>query len=86
MHGYIDYVENNIQYRAGFDRKQNKYVAAIKNSSVQNTSNVLPGQVLIGSTTSGLKGYYISVYMTTDTTTDPGGLKELFAVGSTYGR
>jgi hypothetical protein len=80
------YVENNIQYRAGFDRKQNEYVAAIKNSSTLNTTNVLPGQVLLGSTASGLKGHYLSVYMTTDTTTDPGGLKELFAVGATYGR
>ena len=27
------YVENNVEYRAGFDRKQNRYVAAIKNNS-----------------------------------------------------
>ena len=80
------YVENNIQYRAGFDRKQNEYVAAIKNNAAQNTGDVLPGQVLIGPAISGLKGHYLSVYMTTDSTTDPGGLKELFAVGANYGR
>ena len=80
------YVENNVQYRAGFDRKQNEYVAAIKNNAAQNTGDVLPGQVLIGSAISGLKGNYLSVYMATDSTTDPGGLKELFAVGATYGR
>tara|TARA_R110000803_G_scaffold66862_2_gene128454 strand:+ start:1665 stop:3044 length:1380 start_codon:yes stop_codon:yes gene_type:complete len=80
------YVENNIQYRAGFDRKQNEYVAAIKNSAAENTGDVLPGQVLIGSAASGLKGHYLNVYMRTDTTTDLGGLKELFAVGATYGR
>ena len=46
------YTEGGIPYRAGFNRKQNRYVAAIKNNSVLNTSNVLPGQVLIGSTDS----------------------------------
>ncbi len=58
----------------------------LKNSTAQNTGDVLPGQVLIGPAISGLKGHYLSVYMTTDSTTDPGGLKELFAVGATYGR
>jgi len=80
------YVEDNVQYRAGFDRKQNEYVAAIKSDNTQNTSSVIPGQVLIGSSSSGLKGHYLNVYMRTDTTTDLGGLKELFAVGATYGR
>jgi hypothetical protein len=80
------YVENNVQYRAGFDRKQNEYVAAIKNNGVESTTSVLPGQVLIGANASGLKGHYLNVYMRTDTTTDPGGLKELFAVGATYGK
>ena len=76
------YVENNINYRAGFDRKQNNYVAAIKNSS----TTPLAGQVMIGGDNSGLKAYYATVTLQTDTTTDPGGLKELFAVGATYGR
>ena len=76
------YTENNINYRAGFDRKQNKYVASIKN----NSSTPIAGQVLIGPDNSGLKAYYATVTLRTDSTTDPGGLKELFAVGATYGR
>ena len=76
------YVENNVQYRAGFDRKQNRYVAAIKN----NSSIPLAGQVLIGPDNTGIKAYYATVTMQTDVTTNPGGLKELFAVGATYGR
>ena len=76
------YTENNINYRAGFDRKQNNYVAAIKN----NSTTPMAGQVIIGPESSGLKAYYATVTMQTDSTTDPGGLKELFAVGATYGR
>ena len=76
------YTENNIPYRAGFDRKQNRYVAAIKNSSTQ----PLDGQVLIGPNSSGVKAYYTSVIIKTDASTDFGGLKELFAVGAIYGR
>jgi len=76
------YVENNVEYRAGFDRKQNRYVAAIKN----NSTIPLAGQVLIGPDNTGIKAYYATVTMKTDATTDPGGLKEIFAVGSTYGR
>jgi hypothetical protein len=76
------YFENNIQYRAGFDRKQNRYLAAIKN----NSTKPLAGQVLIGPNNTGLKAYYATVTMKTDNTTNRGGLKELFAVGATYGR
>ncbi len=76
------YVEDNVQYRAGFYRKQNRYVAAIKN----NSTIPLAGQVLIGPDNTGIKAYYATVIMQTDDTTDPGGLKEIFAVGSTYGR
>ena len=76
------YFESNIPYRAGFDRKQNRYVAPILN----NSPTPLPGQVLSGPSNTGIKAYYTTVTMQTDTTTNPGGLKELFAVGSTYGR
>ncbi len=65
--------------RAGFNRKENLYVANIKNSSlVQN------GQVLFSNTSSGLKGYTLNVLMQTDETTDPGGAKELWSVGSKF--
>jgi hypothetical protein len=76
------YFENNIPYRAGFDRKQNRYVSAIKN----NSPTPLAGQVILGPNSTGIKAYYATVTMQTDDTTDPGGLKELFAVGATYGR
>jgi len=76
------YTEGGIPYRAGFNRKQNRYVAAIKNNSTQ----PIDGQVLIGPDSSGIKAYYATVTMKTDATTDLGGLKELFAVGATYGR
>ena len=74
------YTENGIPYRAGFNRKQNRYVAAIKNNSTQ----PIDGQVLIGPDSTGIKAYYATVTMKTDATTDPGGLKELFAVSSIY--
>ena len=76
------YVDNGINYRAGFDRKQNNYVAAIKN----NSTTPIAGQVIIGPNSTGVKAYYATVTIKTDATTDPGGLKELFAVGATYGR
>jgi hypothetical protein len=74
------YVESNVQYRAGFDRKQNRYTASIKN----NTPTPINGEVLWGTKTSGIKAYYTTVTMKTDEFTDEGGLKELFAVGSIY--
>ena len=76
------YLDGNVQYRAGFDRKQNRYVAAILN----NSPTPIAGQVIMGPSSTGIKAYYATVTMKTDTTTDPGGLKELFAVGATYGR
>jgi len=74
------YTENNIQYRAGFDRKQNKYMAVIPN----NTQTPIAGEVIFGNSMTGIKAYYTTVTMKTDTTTDPNGLKELFAVSSTF--
>jgi hypothetical protein len=32
----------------------------------------------------GIKGYFATVKVSTDDATDPGGLKELFAVSSNY--
>ena len=74
------YEENGIQYYAGFDRKQNKYMAVIPN----NTQTPMPGEVVFGNQTTGIKAYYATVTMKTDATTDPNGLKELFAVSSTF--
>jgi len=33
---------------------------------------------------SGIKGYFATVKVSTDTVTEPGGMKELFAVSSNY--
>ena len=76
---------------AGFDRKENRYVTNLVNSSP-----VAQGEILFGSQMSGIKGYYITGVFSTDgdystnvsynnnTATDPGGEKQLFAVGSDY--
>ena len=74
------YTENNIQYRAGFDRKQNKYWAVIPN----NTQDPIAGEVIWGNQTMGIKGYFATVTMKTDNTTNNGGLKSLFAVSSEF--
>jgi hypothetical protein len=65
--------------RAGFDRKENKYVANIVNAS--QASN---GEVVFGNQISGLKGFYANVVISTDKTTNTGGYKEIFAVSSNY--
>lgn len=75
-----EYAEGGVTYRAGFDRKQNKYHAVIPN----NTATAINGEVVFGNQTTGIKAYYATVVMATDTSTDYGGLKELFAVGSTF--
>ncbi len=64
---------------AGFDRKENRYVANLVNNSA-----AAPGEVSFGVNMSGIKGFYSSITMSTDTTTDPNGMKELYAVGTTY--
>jgi hypothetical protein len=73
------YVEDGITYNAGFYLKENRYVA-----NVINNSPPAPGEIIIGSEASGIKGYFTTVKLTTDVTTDLGGAKELFAVGSEY--
>jgi len=65
--------------RAGFDRKENKYVA-----NIINNSTVAEGEVRSGNVVSGIKGYYIDVQFSTDLTTDPGGFKELYSIGLNY--
>jgi len=64
---------------AGFTRKENKYVANLKNNST-----VRPGEVIYGSSVSGIKGYYATVLLSTDNITQVGGEKELFLVSSNY--
>ncbi len=66
-------------YRAGFDKKENKYCANIVNSS-----QASQGEIIFGNNISGLKGFFTTVTMSTDTVTNPGGYKEIFAVSSDY--
>ena len=64
---------------AGFTRKENKYMA-----NLVNNSTAAPGEVIFGNKMTGIKGYFATVKISTDTLTDPGGMKELFAASSDY--
>ena len=66
-------------FRAGFDRKENKYCA-----NLINNTPVSQGEIIFGDQISGIKGFFANVKVSTDTTTDPQGFKELFAVSSNY--
>ena len=82
------YLEAGTTYRVGFNLKENKYFANLVNKGVlSNNSNIpqgMPGQVLSGSSMSGIKGFYSTVKISTDNTTDLGGQKNLFAVSSNF--
>ena len=73
------YTENGIPYRIGFNRKDNKYVANLINNSPAS-----PGEVNFGNSITGIKGFFSIVKMSTDTTTNKGGTKELFAVSTEF--
>ena len=64
---------------AGFFRKENKYVANI----INNTS-MSPSEIRSGNSITGIKGFFTTVVVSTDNTTDPGGPKQLFSVGTNY--
>jgi hypothetical protein len=66
-------------YRAGFDRKENKYMANLINKSLANQEEISYGDAV-----SGIKGYFIIVDMSLDTVTQVGGVKELFSVSTNY--
>ncbi len=44
----------------------------------------MQAEVIFGSDISGLKGYYLTVKVSTDTVTNLGGEKQLFSVGTNY--
>ena len=79
------------RFHAGFDRKENRYV-----TNLINNSPVANGEIIFGRQMTGIKGYYVTGVFSTDgdystnvsynnnTATDPGGEKQLFAVGSDY--
>jgi len=66
-------------FRVGFNRKENRYVA-----NFINNSDPAPGEVIFGDKMSGIKGYYNIVTLSTDSTTAPGKMKELYQVGLSY--
>ena len=63
--------------RAGFDRKENKYMAVLINKSLANQEEIMWGNEM-----SGIKGYFATVSMSLDGVTDVGGPKELYAVST----
>jgi hypothetical protein len=77
------YTENGIQYYAGFYNKEGKYFANLVNSSQPTT-----GEVVFGDNMTGVKGYYATVTISTDSSTQVAGAggktRELFAVSSQY--
>jgi len=74
------YTNNGIEYRAGFDRKQNIYYAAIKGTG----AGTLGGQILNSGETTGLKAQFLTLTMQQDLNTDVTGAKQLFSVGAVY--
>jgi hypothetical protein len=77
------YLQNGIQYYAGFYKKEGKYFANLINSSEPTA-----GEVVFGNSVTGVKGYYATVTIRTDNSTQVvgagGKTRELFAVSSEY--
>ncbi len=68
----------NVNY-AGFARKENKYVASLINNTQASQQ-----EVVFGGQVSGIKGHFATVTISTDSVTNEGAAKELFAVSSEY--
>ncbi len=81
--GYVaTFATKNPPYprlHAGFDRKENAYVANLVNSSP-----AAQGEIIFGSVISGIKGFYATATFSTDRYTDPGGEKQLFSVATDF--
>ena len=67
------------KYYAGFNLKENKYVA-----NLQNASKAADSEINFGQKISGIKGFYANVKLSTDNTTNIGAEKQLFNVSTTY--
>ena len=68
------------KYYAGFNLKENKYVANLRNGSKPPS----PKEINFGGQISGIKGFYANVKLSTDNTTSLGGEKQLFSASTTY--
>ena len=77
------YTQNGVQYHAGFYKKEGKYKA-----NLVNNTPAASGEVVFGDCISGVKGYYATVTIQTDSSTQitnaGGKTRELFAVSSEY--
>ena len=73
------YSDKGILLRAGFYRKDNKYLANLINNSVEKSS-----EVIFGSSMTGIKGHFATVKMSIDSSTNFGETKELFAVSTEF--
>jgi len=74
------YLERGVQYRAGFNKKENKYHSNLRN----NSAIIRPEEVRNGASMSGIKGDVAIVKLSTDSSTQLGGQKRLFLVASEY--
>lgn len=77
---YVDNITGQPKY-AGFHLKENLYTA-----NLINVSPVAPYEVSFGTQKSGIKGFFATVTISTDESTNIGGVKELWSVGSTFVR
>ena len=66
-------------YYAGFSRKENKYVAGLVNKSP-----AASGEVVFGDQITGIKGFFATAKISTDTVTNLGGQKTIFNVSSEF--
>lgn len=80
----------NIQtppiYRSGFDRKENLYVASLRNNSATRPNEIQFSSINDNEHTAGVKANYATVTFSVDDVTDVGGMKELFAVSTTFSK
>jgi len=88
---YTNPLTQMVEY-SGFYRKENLYCA-----NVINNSGPIPGEVVFGTSMTGIKGYFTTVRLSTDVetvdgngniieATDLGGMKELYAVSTSWVR
>jgi len=85
-----EYTENGIKYHVGFNNREGKYKADIVQKRVEdeNGQPYEEGTVVLPQNVSGVKGYYATVTISTDDSTEiensGGKPRELFAVSSDY--
>jgi hypothetical protein len=73
-------------HRAGFDLKENYYVASIKSNSPTRPKEIQFLGVNTNEQAAGIKANFATVTFRTDDSTQVGGMKELFAVSTTFSR